>query len=120
MKTPFVYSVKKIEAIIKPFKLETLMAGLDELGITGMTVSEIKVFDNQMGRIQTFRGLEYRIDFIRKIKVMIVVTSDQVDLIVRKIIDSCRTGSIGDGEIFVSPLDRIYRIRTGEVGRKAL
>lgn len=120
MKNQFEYSAKKIEANIKPFKLETLMAVLDGSGITGMTVGEIKVPDNLNGRIQTFRGIEYRVDITRKIKVIIVVSSDQVDLVVRRIVESCGTGSMGDGEIFVSPIDRIYRIRTGEVGRKAL
>ena len=120
MKKPLQYSAKKIEANIKPFKLETLMAVLDGSGITGMTVSEIKVPDNLSGRIQTFRGIEYRLTLTRKIKVIIVVPSDQVDLVVRSIVESCETGSMGDGEILVSPIDRIYRIRTGEVGRKAL
>ena len=114
------YSAKKIEAIIKPFKLETLKSGLAELGITGMTITEIKVYDNRKSRTETFRGAEYRLDFIPKIMVMIAVSSDQVDLVVTKIIESAATGAPDDGEILISPLDCIYRIRTGEAGRKAL
>jgi len=112
--------MKKIEAIIKPFKLDELKEGLAELGITGMTISEVKGFGRQKGHTEIYRGAEYVVDFIPKIKVETVVKSDMVDIVVEKIQSSVKTGSIGDGKIFVIPVERIRRIRTGETDQDAI
>ena len=112
--------MKKIEAIIKPFKLDSLKEAFAELGINGMTVSEVKGFGRQKGHTEIYRGAEYVVDFIPKIKVEIVTTDDQVDTIIDKIIDSVKTGNIGDGKIFVKPVDTVCRIRTGEHGIEAI
>lgn len=112
--------MKKIEAIIKPFKLDELKEGLAELGITGMTISEVKGFGRQKGHTEIYRGAEYVVDFIPKIKVETVVKSDMVDTVIDKILSSVNTGSIGDGKIFVIPIDRICRIRTGELNNDAI
>lgn len=112
--------MQKIEAIIKPFKLDALKEGLAELGITGMTISEVKGFGRQKGHTEIYRGAEYVVDFIPKIKMETVVKSDTVDTVVEKIISSVQTGSIGDGKIFVIPIDRIIRIRTGETDHDAI
>lgn len=112
--------MKKIEAIIKPFKLDDLKAGLEELGITGMTISEVKGFGRQKGHTEIYRGAEYMVDFIPKVKVETVVSSDMVDIVIEKIIASVQTGSIGDGKIFVIPVDKICRIRTGETDKDAI
>ncbi len=112
--------MKKIEAIIKPFKLDELKEGLAELGITGMTISEVKGFGRQKGHTEIYRGAEYVVDFIPKIKVETVVSSDMVEAVIEKIISSVQTGSIGDGKIFVIPVDQICRIRTGETDRDAI
>ena len=106
--------MKKIEAIIKPFKLDNLKEAFAELGLHGMTVSEVKGFGRQKGHTEIYRGAEYIVDFIPKIKVEIVTTDDQVDMIIDKIIASVKTGNIGDGKIFVLPVDTVCRIRTGE------
>ncbi len=112
--------MKKIEAIIKPFKLDELKEGLGELGITGMTISEVKGFGRQKGHTEIYRGAEYVVDFIPKIKVETVVSSDMVDIVIEKIISSVQTGSIGDGKIFVTPIDKVSRIRTGELDNDAI
>lgn len=112
--------MKKIEAIIKPFKLDDLKEGLGELGITGMTISEVKGFGRQKGHTEIYRGAEYVVDFIPKIKVETVVNSDMVDIVIEKIISSVQTGSIGDGKIFVTPIDKVSRIRTGELDNDAI
>ncbi len=112
--------MKKIEAIIKPFKLDDLKEGLGELGITGMTVSEVKGFGRQKGHTEIYRGAEYMVDFIPKVKVETVVSSDMVDTVIEKIISSVQTGSIGDGKIFVIPIEKICRIRTGETDEEAI
>jgi nitrogen regulatory protein P-II 1 len=106
--------MKKIEAIIKPFKLDSLKEAFSELGLHGMTVSEVKGFGRQKGHTEIYRGAEYVVDFIPKIKVEIVTTDEQVDMIIDKIIASVKTGNIGDGKIFVLPVDTVCRIRTGE------
>jgi nitrogen regulatory protein P-II 1 len=113
-------SMKKIEAIIKPFKLDDLKEGLAELGITGMTISEVKGFGRQKGHTEIYRGAEYVVDFIPKIKVETVVKSDMVDIVIEKILSSVKTGSIGDGKIFVTPIDKVCRIRTGETDNDAI
>ena len=112
--------MKKIEAIIKPFKLDNLKEAFSEIGIHGMTVSEVRGFGRQKGHKEIYRGAEYVVDFIPKIKVEIVTTDDQVDTIVDKIISSVKTGNIGDGKIFVLPVESVCRIRTGERDTEAI
>jgi len=112
--------MKKIEAIIKPFKLDELKEGLAELGITGMTISEVKGFGRQKGHTEIYRGAEYVVDFIPKIKVETVVKSSMVDIVLEKIQESVKTGTIGDGKIFVIPVDSVCRIRTGETDQDAI
>lgn len=112
--------MKKIETIIKPFKLDDLKKGLTELGITGMTISEVKGFGRQKGHTEIYRGAEYVVDFIPKIKVETVVKDDMVDTVIEKVLSSVKTGSIGDGKIFVIPIERICRIRTGETDNNAI
>lgn len=112
--------MKKIEAIIKPFKLDDVKDGLNELGIKGMTVSEVKGYGRQKGHIEIYRGAEYTIDFIPKVKIEIVVPAERVDQVVEKIRESANTGKIGDGKIFVLPVERIVRVRTGEENGDAI
>ncbi len=112
--------MKKIEAIIKPFKLDDLKEGLGELGITGMTISEVKGFGRQKGHTEIYRGAEYVVDFIPKVKVEAVVKDDMVDIVIEKILSSVKTGNIGDGKIFVIPVEKICRIRTGETDNDAI
>ena len=112
--------MKKIEAIIKPFKLDDLKEGLAGIGVQGMTVTEVKGFGRQKGHTEIYRGAEYEVDFIPKIKVKIVVDAPQVDAVVDTIIKSVKTGKIGDGKIFVLPVDSITRIRTGETDEEAI
>ena len=112
--------MKLITAIIKPFKLEEVRASLDMLGITGMTITEVKGFGRQKGHTELYRGAEYDIDFLPKIKVEIAVSVDQVDDVIDAIIKSANTGKIGDGKIFVSSLDKVIRIRTGETDQDAI
>ena len=112
--------MKKIEAIIKPFKLEELKEAFSSIGLHGMTVSEVKGFGRQKGHTEIYRGAEYVVDFIPKIKVEIVTTDDQVNTIINKIISCVKTGNIGDGKIFVSDISDTYRIRTKETGTDSL
>ena len=112
--------MKKIEAIIKPFKLDDLKEGLAEIGVQGMTVTEVKGFGRQKGHTEVYRGAEYVVDFIPKIKVEIVVDASEVDKVVETIMKSVKTGKIGDGKIFVLPIDSICRIRTGEKDKEAI
>ena len=112
--------MKLITAIIKPFKLEEVRASLDMLGITGMTITEVKGFGRQKGHTELYRGAEYVIDFLPKIKVEIAVPVDQLDDVIDAIIKSVNTGKIGDGKIFVSSLDKVIRIRTGETDQEAI
>jgi len=112
--------MKKIEAIIKPFKLDDLKDALHELGVHGMTVVEVKGFGRQKGHTEIYRGAEYVVDFIPKIKVETVVTDDMADQVVEKIMNTVRTGKIGDGKIFVLPVEKVCRIRTGETDNEAL
>ena len=112
--------MKKIEVIIKPFKLDDLKTALNEIGVQGMTISEVKGFGRQKGHTEIYRGAEYVVDFIPKIKVEIVVASDQVERVIETIISSTRTGKIGDGKIFVIPVEAICRIRTGDRGPEAI
>ena len=106
--------MKKIEAIIKPFKLDDVREALSELGITGMTVSEVKGFGRQKGHTELYRGAEYVVDFLPKVKFEIVVGEAHVDPCIEAITEAARTGKIGDGKIFISNIDKVVRIRTGE------
>lgn len=112
--------MKKIEAIIKPFRLDDVRQALSGIGITGMTVSEVKGFGRQKGHTELYRGAEYVIDFLPKVKIEIVVTASIVDQCIEAITNAARTGKIGDGKIFVSDIERIIRIRTGEEGKEAI
>ena len=112
--------MKKIEAIIKPFKLEEVKAGLHELGIQGMTVGEVKGFGRQKGHTEIYRGAEYTVDFLPKLKIELVVADNQLTPAVDAIIKGARTGKIGDGKIFIVDLPRCIRIRTGEEGKEAI
>jgi nitrogen regulatory protein PII len=112
--------MKKIEAIIKPFKLDDVKSALSEIGIQGMTVTEVKGFGRQKGHTEVYRGAEYVVDFLPKVKLEIVVGDPQADEVVVAITDAAATGKIGDGKIFVSPVGRAVRIRTGEQGEEAL
>lgn len=112
--------MKKIEAIVKPHKLDDVKDGLNELGIKGMTISEVKGYGRQKGHTEIYRGAEYVVDFIPKIKIEVVVPADIVNQVVDKIRESANTGKIGDGKIFVMPIERIVRVRTGEENRDAV
>jgi len=112
--------MKKIEAIIKPFKLDEVKDALNEIGIQGMTVTEVKGFGRQKGHVELYRGAEYDISFIPKIKIEAVVSEAMLDKAVATILEKARTGKIGDGKIFVSKLEEIIRIRTGETGESAI
>lgn len=112
--------MKKIEAIIKPFKLDDVKDALEKLDIFGMTVSEVKGFGQQKGHTELYRGAEYQVDFVPKVKIEIIINTDRVDQTVDAIINAARTGKIGDGKIFVSPIDETIRIRTGEKGESAI
>ncbi len=112
--------MKKIECIIRPFKLEDVKEALSEIGIRGMTVSEIRGFGRQKGHTELYRGSEYTIEFVPKLKVEIVVPEDRVDEVVNTVVQAASTGKIGDGKIFVIPVDETIRIRTGERGPAAI
>ncbi len=112
--------MKKIEAIIKPFKLDDVREALSEIGITGMTVTEVKGFGRQKGHTELYRGAEYVVDFLPKVKVEAVLADDQVDRAVEAIAQAARTGKIGDGKIFITTVERVVRIRTGEEGTDAI
>ena len=112
--------MKKIEAIIKPFKLEEVKDALGEIGIDGMTVSEVKGFGRQKGHTEIYRGSEYTLDFLPKIKIELVVADDRADNAISAMIHSARTGKIGDGKIFVTSIEQAVRIRTDEIGNLAL
>lgn len=112
--------MKKVEVIIKPFKLDELKAGLSDIGVQGMTVTEAKGFGRQKGHTEIYRGAEYVIDFIPKVKVEIVISDNQVDRVLETIIASVKTGKIGDGKIFVLPVETVCRIRTGEKDDEAI
>jgi len=112
--------MKKIEAIIKPFKLEEVKDALSGLGVEGMTVSEVKGFGRQKGHTEIYRGSEYTVDFLPKIKLEIVVADSRVDAAVEAIVKAAKTGKIGDGKVFVSTIDNAIRIRTEETGEAAV
>lgn len=112
--------MKKVEAIIRPFKLDEVKIALVNAGIVGMTVSEVRGFGRQKGQTERYRGSEYTVEFLQKLKIEIVVEDDQVDMVIEKVIAAARTGEIGDGKIFVTPVEKIIRIRTGEVNLEAI
>ncbi|MGB1261537.1 MAG: nitrogen regulatory protein P-II [Cognaticolwellia sp.] len=112
--------MKKIEAIIKPFKMDDVREALGEIGVTGMTVSEVKGFGRQKGHTELYRGAEYMVDFLPKVKIEIVVTKDNVERCVNTILETAQTGKIGDGKIFITDIERVIRIRTGEEDDEAI
>ncbi|PCJ40795.1 MAG: transcriptional regulator [Moraxellaceae bacterium] len=112
--------MKMITAIIKPFKLEDVRDALSELGLSGMTVEEVKGFGRQKGHTELYRGAEYVIDFLPKVKLQVAVSEEQAEAVIEAIIGSANTGKIGDGKIFVSALEQVIRIRTGETGTDAI
>lgn len=112
--------MKMITAIIKPFKLDDVRESLGELGLSGMTVEEVKGFGRQKGHTELYRGAEYVIDFLPKVKIQIAISDEQVDQAIESIIEAANTGKIGDGKIFVSDLEQVIRIRTSETGEQAL
>ncbi|MBE9028522.1 P-II family nitrogen regulator [filamentous cyanobacterium LEGE 11480] len=112
--------MKKVEAIIRPFKLDEVKIALVNAGIVGMTVSEVRGFGRQKGQTERYRGSEYTVEFLQKLKIEIVIENDQVEMVVDKIVNAARTGEIGDGKIFISPVDEIVRIRTNEKNTEAI
>ncbi|BAN23856.1 P-II family nitrogen regulator [Caballeronia insecticola] len=112
--------MKRITAIIKPFKLDEVREALAEVGLTGLTVTEVKGFGRQKGHTELYRGAEYVVDFLPKVKIEVVVANDQTDRVIDAIIGAARTGKIGDGKIFVADVERVIRIRTGEENEAAV
>jgi len=112
--------MKKIEAIIKPFKLDEVRESLSEIGVTGLTVTEVKGFGRQKGHTELYRGAEYVVDFLPKVKVEVIIQESLVDRAIEAIVKAARTGKIGDGKIFVTSVDQVIRIRTGESGEAAV
>ncbi len=112
--------MKLVTAILKPFKLDDVREALSDIGITGITVTEVKGFGRQKGHTELYRGAEYVVDFLPKIKMEIAITSEQVEAVIDAITQAANTGKIGDGKIFVSTLEKVIRIRTGETGKDAL
>ena len=112
--------MKKIEAVIKPFKLDEVRESLSEIGVTGLTVTEVKGFGRQKGHTELYRGAEYVVDFLPKVKLEIVVAESLLDRAMEAIVNAARTGKIGDGKIFVSNVEQVVRIRTGETGEQAI
>jgi nitrogen regulatory protein P-II 1 len=112
--------MKKIEAIVKPFKLDEVREALSELGVTGLTVTEVKGFGRQKGHTELYRGAEYVVDFLPKVKVEVVIAEAMVERAIESIVKAARTGKIGDGKIFVTSVEQVIRIRTGESGEAAV
>jgi len=112
--------MKKIEAVIKPFKLDDVKEALVDIGIHGMTISEVKGHGRQQGHAELYRGAEYIVDFLPKVKIELVVADDDVEKVIETISESARTGKIGDGKIFVMPVEKVIRIRTGEEDEEAI
>ncbi len=112
--------MKKIEAIIKPFKLDEVREALSAIGVSGLTVTEVKGFGRQKGHTELYRGAEYVVDFLPKIKVEVVVTTDLLETAIEAIIKAARTGKIGDGKVFITSVERVIRIRTGETDESAI
>ena len=112
--------MKKIEAVVKPFKLDEVREALSEIGVTGLTVTEVKGFGRQKGHTELYRGAEYVVDFLPKVKVEVILQDGLVEQAIEAIVKAARTGKIGDGKIFVTALEQVLRIRTGETGKDAL
>ena len=112
--------MKKVEAIIKPFKLDEVREALSEIGISGLTVTEVKGFGRQKGHTELYRGAEYVVDFLPKVKIEVVIADDLVDRAIESIVSTARTGKIGDGKIFVTAVEQVVRIRTGETNEDAV
>ena len=112
--------MKKVEAIIKPFKLDEVREGLSEIGVTGLTVTEVKGFGRQKGHTELYRGAEYVVDFLPKVKVEVIVADNLTERALEAIVKAARTGKIGDGKIFVTSVEQVVRIRTGESGEEAV
>ena len=112
--------MKKIDAIVKPFKLDEVREALAEVGVTGLTVSEVKGFGRQKGHTELYRGAEYVVDFLPKVKVEVVVSDSMVDAVIEAIVKAARTGKIGDGKIFFTAVEQVVRIRTGETNESAV
>ncbi|ADH86420.1 P-II family nitrogen regulator [Desulfurivibrio alkaliphilus] len=112
--------MKKVEAIIKPFKLDEVKKALHELGVQGMTITEVKGYGRQKGHTEIYRGAEYEVEFIPKVKVEVIVNADQVEAVVACIREAANSGKIGDGKIFVLPVEEVIRVRTGERGAEAI
>ena len=112
--------MKLVTAIIKPFKVEEVRSSLDKIGVSGMTMTEVKGFGRQKGHTELYRGAEYTIDFLPKIKIEIAISDDMVDQVKNAIIEAAASGKIGDGKIFISPIEEVVRIRTGETNEEAL
>jgi nitrogen regulatory protein P-II 1 len=112
--------MKKIEAVIKPFKMDDVREALSEVGVNGMTVTEVKGFGRQKGHTELYRGAEYQVDFLPKVKIELVIADEQVDLAIEAIMKTAQTGKIGDGKIFVYDVERVIRIRTGEENEDAV
>src|SRR5450759_2057638 len=112
--------MKKIDAIVKPFKLDEVREALAEVGVTGLTVSEVKGFGRQKGHTELYRGAEYVVDFLPKVKIEVVVSDSMVDAVIEAIVKAARTGKIGDGKIFVTAVEQVVRIRTGETDESAV
>jgi nitrogen regulatory protein P-II 1 len=112
--------MKKIEAIIKPFKLDDVKDGLSSLGIKGLTVTEVKGFGRQRGHREVYRGAEYQVDFVSKIKIEVIMDDEMVSVAIKSIQEKARTGEIGDGKVFILPVEEAIRIRTGETGKEAI
>ena len=112
--------MKRIEAIVKPFKLDEVREALSDMGVTGLTVTEVKGFGRQRGHTELYRGAEYVVDFLPKVRIEVILPDDMIERAIEAIIRAARTGKIGDGKIFVTPLEQVVRIRTGETGQEAL
>ncbi|MGH2695902.1 MAG: P-II family nitrogen regulator [Actinomycetota bacterium] len=112
--------MKLVTAIVKPFKLDEVKEALRSIGVNGLTVTEVQGFGRQRGHTEVYRGAEYQVDFVPKVKVEVLADEDQVQLVVDAILKTARTGKIGDGKIFVTPADQVWRIRTGEMGPDAI
>ena len=112
--------MKLVTAIVKPFRLDDVRNALSEVGVQGMTVSEVKGFGRQRGHTELYRGAEYVVDFLPKAKIEVAVPDDRVEQVIEAIVDAAKTGKVGDGKIFVTPLEHVCRIRTGETGNNAL
>ena len=112
--------MKKIDAVVKPFKLDEVREALSDIGVSGLTVTEVKGFGRQKGHTELYRGAEYVVDFLPKVKIEIVVTDNMVEQVIEAIVKSARTGKIGDGKIFVTTVEQVVRIRTGETNEAAI